>query len=100
MRKRVETAAAAGGPTLTQFQNVIRAIVEVNAKSPHERRVLIHDPTGLCKTYVFRGTSPLSFRSRFGRTAIGEKCVPGGQERVIAHSLSICSDWIGKACDD
>jgi hypothetical protein len=34
---------AAGGPTLTQFQNVIRAIVEVNAKSPHEQRVLIHD---------------------------------------------------------
>ena len=32
-----------GGPTLTQFKNVIRAIVEVNAKSPHEQRVLIHD---------------------------------------------------------
>lgn len=39
----VEAAVAAGGPTLTQFQNVIRAIVEVNAKSPHEQRVLIHD---------------------------------------------------------
>jgi AcrR family transcriptional regulator len=43
MIERVETAVAAGGPTLTQFQNVIRAIVEVNAKSPHEQRVLIHD---------------------------------------------------------
>jgi len=43
MIARVETAAAAGGPTLTQFQNVIRAVVEVNAKSPHEQRVLIHD---------------------------------------------------------
>jgi AcrR family transcriptional regulator len=43
MIQRVETAVAAGGPTLTQFQNVIRAIVEVNAKSPHEQRVLIHD---------------------------------------------------------
>jgi AcrR family transcriptional regulator len=43
MIEKVETAVAAGGPTLTQFQNVIRAIVEVNAKSPHEQRVLIHD---------------------------------------------------------
>src|SRR5258705_12549817 len=43
MIRHVETAAAAGGSTLTQFQNVIRAIVEVNAKSPHEQRVLIHD---------------------------------------------------------
>ena len=43
MIEHVETAVAAGGPTLTQFQNVIRAIVEVNAKSPHEQRVLIHD---------------------------------------------------------
>lgn len=43
MIQRVETAVAAGGPTLTQFQNVVRAIVEVNAKSPHEQRVLIHD---------------------------------------------------------
>jgi AcrR family transcriptional regulator len=43
MIRHVETAVAAGGPTLTQFQNVIRAIVEVNAKSPHEQRVLIHD---------------------------------------------------------
>jgi AcrR family transcriptional regulator len=43
MIQHVETAVAAGGPTLTQFQNVIRAIVEVNAKSPHEQRVLIHD---------------------------------------------------------
>ena len=43
MIQHVETAVAAGGPTLTQFQHVIRAIVEVNAKSPHEQRVLIHD---------------------------------------------------------
>ncbi len=43
MIEHVETAVAAGGPTLTQCQNVIRAIVEVNAKSPHEQRVLIHD---------------------------------------------------------
>jgi AcrR family transcriptional regulator len=43
MIQHVETAVAAGGPTLAQFQNVIRAIVEVNAKSPHEQRVLIHD---------------------------------------------------------
>ena len=43
MIQHVETAVAAGGSTLTQFQNVIRAIVEVNAKSPHEQRVLIHD---------------------------------------------------------
>ena len=43
MIQHVETAVAVGGPTLTQFQNVIRAIVEVNAKSPHEQRVLIHD---------------------------------------------------------
>jgi hypothetical protein len=43
MIEHVETAIAAGGPTLTQFQNVIRAVVEVNAKSPHEQRVLIHD---------------------------------------------------------
>jgi hypothetical protein len=43
MIDHVETAVAGGGPTLTQFQNVIRAIVEVNAKSPHEQRVLIHD---------------------------------------------------------
>jgi AcrR family transcriptional regulator len=43
MIEHVETAVAGGGPTLTQFQNVIRAIVEVNAKSPHEQRVLIHD---------------------------------------------------------
>jgi hypothetical protein len=34
---------AAGGPTLTQFRNVVRTIVEVNAKSPDEQRVLIHD---------------------------------------------------------
>lgn len=39
----VEAAVAEGGPTLAQFKNVIRAIVEVNAKSPHEQRVLIHD---------------------------------------------------------
>src|SRR5258707_13992301 len=43
MIQHVETAVAAGGPTLTQFQNVVRAVVEVNAKSPHEQRVLIHD---------------------------------------------------------
>lgn len=43
MIRHVDTAIASGGPTLTQFQNVIRAIVEVNAKSPHEQRVLIHD---------------------------------------------------------
>src|ERR1044072_3040969 len=43
MIQHVEAAVAVGGPTLTQFQNVIRAIVEVNAKSPHEQRVLIHD---------------------------------------------------------
>jgi AcrR family transcriptional regulator len=43
MIQHVEKALAAGGPTRTQFQNVIRAIVEVNAKSPHEQRVLIHD---------------------------------------------------------
>jgi AcrR family transcriptional regulator len=39
----VEAAISLGGPPLTQFQNVVRAIVEVNAKSPHEQRVLIHD---------------------------------------------------------
>jgi AcrR family transcriptional regulator len=43
MIEQVEKAVTAGGPTLTQFQNVIRAVVEVNAKSPHEQRVLIHD---------------------------------------------------------
>lgn len=43
MIRCVEAEVSAGGPTLTQFQNVIRAIVEVNAKSPHEQRVLIHD---------------------------------------------------------
>jgi AcrR family transcriptional regulator len=43
MIARVEAAISAGGPTLTQLQNVIRAIVDVNAKSPHEQRVLIHD---------------------------------------------------------
>jgi AcrR family transcriptional regulator len=43
MIQHVETAVAAGGPTLTQFRNVIRTIVEVNAKSPNEQRVLIHD---------------------------------------------------------
>ena len=43
MIARVEAAISAGGPTLTQFQNVIRSIVEVNAKSPNEQRVLIHD---------------------------------------------------------
>jgi AcrR family transcriptional regulator len=43
MIEHVEAAVLVGGPTLTQFQNVIRAIVEVNAKSPQEQRVLIHD---------------------------------------------------------
>ncbi|QWG11983.1 TetR/AcrR family transcriptional regulator [Bradyrhizobium sediminis] len=43
MIARVDAAIAEGGPTLTQFRNVIRTIVEVNAKSPHEQRVLIHD---------------------------------------------------------
>ncbi len=43
MIARVNAAVVAGGSTMTQFQNVIRAIVEVNAKSPHEQRVLIHD---------------------------------------------------------
>jgi AcrR family transcriptional regulator len=43
MIDRVEAAVSAGGSTLTQFQNVIRTIVEVNATSPHEQRVLIHD---------------------------------------------------------
>src|SRR5436305_2135324 len=43
MIQRVETAVAAGGSTLTQFRNVVRTIVEVNAKSPNEQRVLIHD---------------------------------------------------------
>src|SRR4030095_16110715 len=32
MIQHVETAVAAGGPTLTQFQNVIRAILEVKAQ--------------------------------------------------------------------
>jgi AcrR family transcriptional regulator len=49
MIQHVETAVAAGGPTQAQFQNVIRAIVEVNAKSPHEQRVLIHDLSFLNK---------------------------------------------------
>ena len=43
MIERVEAAVSEGGPTLTQFRNVIRAIVDVNAKSPNEQRVLIHD---------------------------------------------------------
>ncbi len=43
MIQRVEAAVAQGGSSLAQFQSVIRAIVEVNAKSPHEQRVLIHD---------------------------------------------------------
>ncbi len=43
MIARVEAEIAAGGPMLTQFRNVIRTIVEVNAKSPQEQRVLIHD---------------------------------------------------------
>src|SRR6266852_8882776 len=43
MIAHVQKAVAAGGPTLVQFRNVIRAIVEVNAKSPNEQRVLIHD---------------------------------------------------------
>ena len=43
MIQRVEAAVTEGGSTLTQFRNVIRTIVEVNAKSPHEQRVLIHD---------------------------------------------------------
>src|ERR1700692_1107941 len=32
MIQHVETAGAAGGSTLTRFQNVIRAVVEVNAQ--------------------------------------------------------------------
>lgn len=43
MIQKVENAISGGGPTFTQFQNVIRAVVEVNAKSPNEQRVLIHD---------------------------------------------------------
>ena len=43
MIQRVEAAVSEGGPTLTQFRNVIRTIVDVNAKSPNEQRVLIHD---------------------------------------------------------
>jgi AcrR family transcriptional regulator len=43
MMARVEAAVSEGGSTLVQFRNVIRTIVEVNAKSPHEQRVLIHD---------------------------------------------------------
>lgn len=43
MIELVEAALAQGGTTLTQLRNVIRTIVEVNAKSPHEQRVLIHD---------------------------------------------------------
>jgi len=43
MIQHVEAALAPGGTTLVQFRNVIRAIVEVNAKSPNEQRVLIHD---------------------------------------------------------
>ncbi|QWG19836.1 TetR/AcrR family transcriptional regulator [Bradyrhizobium sediminis] len=43
MIAHVDAAIAEGGPTLTQFRNVIRTTVEVNAKSPHEQRVLIHD---------------------------------------------------------
>ncbi len=43
MIQHVEAALAPGGQTLVQFRNVIRAIVEVNAKSPNEQRVLIHD---------------------------------------------------------
>jgi len=43
MIARVEAAVSEGGSTLAQFRNIIRTIVEVNAKSPHEQRVLIHD---------------------------------------------------------
>src|SRR5258708_29821532 len=32
MIQRVKTAVAAGRPTLTQFRNLVRTIVEVNAK--------------------------------------------------------------------
>jgi hypothetical protein len=52
------------------------------------------------ETCVFRGTSPLSFRSRFGQAAIGRRSAYRTRARVIAHPLSICSDWIGKTCDD
>jgi len=43
MIARVEAAVSEGGSTLAQFRKVICTIVEVNAKSPHEQRVLIHD---------------------------------------------------------
>src|SRR3954471_1694591 len=43
MIARVDAAVSEGGSTLAQFRNVIRTVVEVNAKSPHEQRVLIHD---------------------------------------------------------
>src|SRR3954453_22414059 len=43
MIRCVEAEVSVGGSTLTQFRKVIRAIVEVNAKSPQEQRVLIHD---------------------------------------------------------
>ena len=43
MIRHVDAAVAAGGPPLTQLRNVIRTVVVVNAKSPNEQRVLIHD---------------------------------------------------------
>ena len=70
MIEHVETAVAAGGPTLTQFQNVIRAIVEVNAKSPHEQRVLIHDLSFLNEDeqQALKGSRPAGPRSLSRRT--------------------------------
>src|SRR5712691_4540100 len=40
MIQHVEAALAPGGQTLVQFRNVIRAIVEVNAKSPNEQQAI------------------------------------------------------------
>lgn len=40
---QVDRAIARGGPILQQFRGVIRQVIEVNAKSTHEQRILIHD---------------------------------------------------------
>src|ERR1700740_2954064 len=43
----VETAIAGQSATLDQFRAAIRAIVDLNARSPHEQRLILNDLTFL-----------------------------------------------------
>ncbi len=113
MIQHVETAVAAGGPTLTQFQNVIRAIVEVNAKSPHEggrivparvragwgcdigRRAPAREGLARARNWVLPDDRGQRCPIQFGSRAAYSECRIFGSEQILVSQTLRRFSWTG-----